>query len=115
MKSFAQPGDTLTLPAPSAVPSGGGAKIGGIFGLAARSAGNGAPVDLVTTGVFDLAKVGTDVFTLGAAVYWNDSAKLAAADADTGGEEPTAHQKIGAAVAAAANPSATVRVRLSGA
>ena len=64
-------------------------------------------MDLVTVGVFDLPKVSTDVFAVGAAVYWDNAAKLM-----TGTN--SGNTKIGVAVAAAANPSGTVTVRLNG-
>jgi predicted RecA/RadA family phage recombinase len=111
MKTFVQPGDTLTLPAaPHAVASGAGCKVGSIFGVAQGAADSGAAVDLAVVGVYDLAKVSTDAFAVGAAVFWDDMAKLATSD-DDGGD----NIKIGVAVRAAGNPSATVRVRLNGA
>jgi len=89
------------------VTSGGGVKTGLIFGVAAGTAANGATVDLVTVGVFDLAKVSTDAFAVGAAVHWDDTAKLCTSNT-------VGNPKIGVAVAAAANPSGTVAVRLNG-
>jgi len=115
MKNFVQPGETLTLTAPYSVASGAGCKIGSIFGVAQGAAANGATVDLLTVGVVDLAKVSANTFAVGAAVYWDDAAKLATSAADDGEDPPVAHPKIGVAVAAAGNPSATVRVRLNGA
>lgn len=107
MKNFVQPGDTLTIPAPIAVTSGEPVIAGGIVGIAAGSATAGAPVDVVTTGVFDLPKVAADAFALGAAVYWAASTKLSTVTASS-------NAKLGVAVAAAAASTATVRVRLSG-
>ncbi len=109
MKNFIQAGVNLTLPAPYAVVSGGGALIGKVFGIAAGDADNGADVDLVTTGVFELPKVSTDEFAVGAAAYWDDATKLVTADDAMG-----ANSRIGVAVTAAANPSASVQVRLDG-
>lgn len=110
MKNYIQKGENLTIAAPYAVTSGGGVKSGLIFGVAAGTAASGADVDLVTQGVFDLPKVSTDVFAVGAAVYWDDTAKLVTSDDDSG-----ANSKIGVTVAAAANPSGSVAVRLNGA
>jgi len=107
MKNYVQKGENLTLPAPYAVQSGGGVKTGLVFGVAAGTAANGATVDLVTVGVFDLAKVSTDAFLIGAAVHWDDTAKLCTSTT-------SGNQKIGVAVVAAANPSGTVAVRLNG-
>lgn len=110
MKNYVQPGNTVTIPAPYAVTSGAGVKSGLLFGVAAGAAAEVADLDLVTTGVFDLAKVGVNTFDIGAAVYWDDTAKLATSD-----DDDSANMKIGVAVEPAANPSATVRVRLNGA
>jgi predicted RecA/RadA family phage recombinase len=107
MKNYVQKGENLTLPAPYAVASGGGAKTGLIFGVAAGTAANGATVDLVTVGVFDLPKVSTDVFAIGAAILWDDTARLCTSTT-------SGNTKIGVAVAAATNPSGTVAVRLNG-
>lgn len=98
----------VTLTAPYAVASGAGVKIGPIFGVAAGAAASGATVDVVTEGVFTLPKVSTDVFAVGAAVYWDDTAKLITSTT-------SGNTKVGVAVTAAANPSGTVNVRLNGA
>lgn len=107
MKNYVQKGENLTLPAPYDVASGGGVKTGLIFGVAAGDALSGADVDLVTMGVFGLPKVSTDVFTIGAAVYWDNTAKLVTTTA-------ASNQKVGVAVTAAPNPSGSVAVRLNG-
>ncbi len=108
MKNYVQKGENLTLTAPYAVASGAGVKIGLIFGVAAGAAANGATVDVVTEGVFTLPKVSTDVLAVGAAVYWDDTAKLITSTT-------SGNTKVGVAVTAAANPSGTVNVRLNGA
>ena len=108
MKNYVQKGENLTLTAPHAVASGAEVKIGLIFGVAAGAAANGATVDVVTEGVFTLPKVSTDVFAVGAAVYWDDTAKLITSTT-------SGNSKVGVAVTAAANPSGTVNVRLNGA
>lgn len=107
MKNYVQKGENLTIAAPYDVVSGGGVKSGLIFGVAAGDALSGADVDLVTVGVFDLPKVSTDTFAVGAAVYWNDTTKLVTSTA-------SGNTKIGVAVSAATNPSGTVNVRLNG-
>ncbi len=108
MKNFVQKDENLTLTAPYAVASGAGVEIGLIFGVAAGAAASGATVDVVTEGVFTLAKVSTDVFAVGAAVYWDDTAKLITSIT-------SGNTKVGVAVTAAANPSGSVNVRLNGA
>jgi len=109
MKNYIQRGDDLTLAAPYDVDSGDGVLIGSIFGVAAIDAASGDDVDISTRGVFSLAKAGVAV-TLGAPIYWDDTAKVVTTDDDSGG-----NPKIGAAVAAAADVAATVAVRLNGA
>ncbi len=107
MKNYVQKGESLTIAAPYDVLSGGGVKSGLIFGVASGDALSGAEVDVVTLGVFDLPKVSADVFAIGAAVYWNDTTKLVTSTV-------AGNTKIGVAVKAAANPSASVNARLNG-
>ena len=107
MKHFVQAGVSLTLAAPYALTSGQGALVGSIFGVANGAVANGAEVVLTLSGVFDLPKVSTDVLTVGAAVYWNNTSKLVTVTA-------AGNTKIGVAVLAAANPSGIARVRLNG-
>lgn len=107
MKNYVQKGESLTIAAPYDVLSGGGVKSGLIFGVAAETALSGAEVDVVTVGVFDLPKVSADVFAVGAAIYWNDTTKLVTSTS-------AGNTKIGVAIKAAANPSASVNVRLNG-
>lgn len=107
MKNYVQKGDTLSLTAPYAVASGAGFKVGSIFAVASGPADNGAAVEGATVGVFDLAKVSAQAWTVGAAIFWDDVAKLC--DTTSSG-----NTRIGVAVAAASNPSAIGRVRLNG-
>jgi predicted RecA/RadA family phage recombinase len=108
MRNYIQPGNTLSLTAPYAVSSGDGFLVGNIFAVAACDADNGAPVEGTTVGVFDLDKVSAQAWTAGAAIYWDNTAKLCTTTVST-------NTLIGAAVEAAANPSSTGRVRLNGA
>lgn len=105
--NFVQAGSNLTIPAPAAVSSGGVVIAGSIIGIAVGSALLGEAVDVVTTGVFELPKVGANTFTLGAPVYWDDAADLATTTV-------SGNTKIGVAVAAAGASTASVKVRLSG-
>lgn len=109
MKNFVQQGVNLTLTAPYALTSGDGALVGSIFGVAAGDAENGAEVDLVTEGVFTLPKPELEDIAIGAALYWDDTAKNVTLDDDTGN-----NPKVGVAVSAAGNPSFSVNVRLNG-
>ena len=107
MKTYIQKGENLTIPAPYNVTSGGGVKSGLIFGVASGDAASGADVDVVTQGVFDLPKVSTNVFAIGAAAYWDDTAKLITSTS-------SGNQKVGVTTEAVGNPSGSVNVRLNG-
>lgn len=107
MKNYIQPGDTLTIPAPAVVLSGGVVIAGEIKGIAGSHAAVGEPVDVSVTGVFELPKVAANAFTLGAAVHWDAATGLATSTA-------SGNTKLGVAVEAAPASTATVKVRLSG-
>lgn len=107
MKNYIQAGANLTLAAPYDVTSGAFLKSGLIVGVASGDALSGADVDVVTIGVFDLPKVSTDVFAVGAACFWDDTAKLITSTT-------SGNSKVGIAVEARANPSGFARVRLNG-
>lgn len=105
MKNYVQKGENLTLPAPYALSSGAGALVGSIFGVAAGDADNGADVDLVTEGVFEMPKVSALAISIGDKLYWDDTAKLV-------NKTASGNTLIGVAVTAAANPSGYVNVKL---
>ena len=109
MRNFVQPGENITVTAVAAASSGDGVKLGNLFGIASGDAAIGDPLVLVTEGVFTMPKVSTDVMTVGAPVYWDDTAKVVTTDDDSG-----ANPEVGLAVTATANPSGTVNVRLNG-
>jgi predicted RecA/RadA family phage recombinase len=109
MKNYVQPGSTLTLTAPYAVTSGDGLLAGAIFGVAAGDAASGATVEAALTGVFDLTKIGSQAWTVGAKVYWDDTNKRCTTVA-------TDNTLIGVAVEAVAGGAGDTigRVRLNG-
>ena len=109
MKNYVQPGATLTLTAPYAVTSGDGLLVGSIFGVAAGDAASGATVEAALTGVFDLTKIGSQAWTVGAKVYWDDTNKRCTTVA-------TDNTLIGVAVQAVAGGAGDTigRVRLNG-
>ncbi len=76
MKNYISDGVTLTLAAPYAVASGAGMKVGNIFGVAQSAAAISVPVPVVLTGVYDLPKAGSQAWTVGATIYWDDTAKV---------------------------------------
>jgi predicted RecA/RadA family phage recombinase len=108
MLNFVQKGDVITLTAPYAVASGAGALVGSIFGVATQAVANAALGEFIVEGVFDLVKVSAQAWTQGALIYWDDTAKLCTTVS-------TSNKLIGVAIAVAANPSATGRVRLNNA
>lgn len=75
MKNYVQPGNTLTLTAPYAVTSGDGLLVGSIFGIASGDAALGELVETALVGVFDITKAGSQAWTVGAKVYWDDTNK----------------------------------------
>jgi len=110
MKNYVQKGETLTLTAPYAVSSGGGALVGSVFGVASNDYGNGEEGEFQVAGVFDLTReTGASTgFTQGALIYWDNANKRITKTA-------TSNKLIGVAVRAAADGDATERVRLNGA
>lgn len=108
MKNHIQKGDIITVPAPAGgIASGEGAIIGNIFGVAAYSAAVGEPVELATTGVFQLPKATAAVLTVGARVAWDNTAKNI--NAPGAGRFP-----VGVATEAAGNGVTSVAVRFDG-
>lgn len=105
--NYIQPGGNITIPAPADVTSGGVVIAGAIIGIAAATVAAGEAVDVVTEGVFELAKVGADDVAVGDPIYWDGTNDLATLTA-------SGNTKIGVAVAAAGASTATVKVRLSG-
>lgn len=111
MKNFIQEGDTVTLTAPYAVTSGQGFQVGTLFAVASADAANGASVEGVIDGVFDITKNtgANESFAQGAAVYWDNTNKRCTYTSNT-----NANKLIGAATVAATTSATVVRVRLNG-
>lgn len=110
MKNFVQNGDILVVPAPYDRSAGQGAQVGQIFGVCAGDAVSGADVALKTSGVFDLTKIGSQAWTVGQLIYWDNTNKRCTNVA-------TGNLLIGAAVTAVDNGAGSTigRVRLNGA
>lgn len=106
--NYIQEGATLTVTAPAAVSSGGGVLIGTLFGVALTDAGSGASVEIGTEGVYTLGKTSVLAIAVGDRVFWDNVNGVV-------NKTATAQVCIGVAVSAAANPSATVSVKLGGA
>lgn len=108
MKTYIQPGDTVTVAAPADVASGAGVLVGDLFGIATGDAKSGEDVEIKTTGVFEVAKTSAQAWaTVGLPIYWDASDKVVTSTKST-------NKLIGVNVQAAANPSATGTVRLNG-
>lgn len=108
MKNWLKSGDVITVAAPAAVSAGDGVKVGKLFGVAITDAASTAAVEIATKGVFRLAKVAAQAWTVGQAIYWDATDKVATTTTTT------PNNFIGVAVAAAANPSSTGDVLLNG-
>jgi len=109
MKNFVQAGDTITVAAPYDRTSGQAAQVGQLFGVCTADSLSGADVALKTSGIFDLNKIGSQAWTVGQLIYWDNTNKRCTNVA-------TGNLLIGAAVSAVDNAagSTTGRVRLNG-
>lgn len=108
MKTYLQNGHVITVTTPAGgIASGDGLIVGNIFGIAAYSASEGDPLELATTGVYKLPKATAAVFTVGARVAWDNTAK----QVNTPG---AGRFLIGIATEAAGNGITGVAVRLDG-
>jgi predicted RecA/RadA family phage recombinase len=109
MKNYIQPGHVLTLAAPYDVASGQGLLVGAIFGIATHDALEGAEVETQLTGVVEIAKVGSQAWSAGDKVYWDNTARRATTIA-------TENTAVGAAVPPVGSGAEETlgRVRLNG-
>lgn len=107
--NYIQPGDVMSLVAPSAVAAGEGMLVGALYAVALSAAANGAPVEGAVTGVFTLAKTDAQAWTLGQKIYWDNATKRCTTAAAAG-----ANALIGVAAAAVAATAGLVtgKVRL---
>src|SRR5512134_3869226 len=104
--NYIQPGRTLTVTAPTGgVLSGQGLLIGALFGIAQYDAVEGAEVEILTEGVVEIVKTSALAIGVGDRLFWDDTNKVV-------NKTTTAQQQVGVAVAAGANPSATVKMLL---
>lgn len=108
MQNYVQPGASLTLPASEDVTSGRGILIGSIFGIAQHDADSGDDVSILRHGVVTHAKTSAQAWAVGAKLYWDNTNKVFTTAA-------SGNTLVGAAGAAAANPSDTGTVVLDGA
>ncbi|MBM3655233.1 MAG: DUF2190 family protein, partial [Alphaproteobacteria bacterium] len=102
-----QEGEVITLAAPYDVVSGAGAQVGAIFGVAQITALSGVDVPLQRCGVWELAKVSAQAWSVGDTVWWDNSAKKAT------NVKTMSNLRIGKCVEAAANPTSTGKLVLT--
>ena len=105
MKTYIQPGDSLTVTAPYAVTSGQGVLVGALFGIAAFDAAISTSVEVQTKGVFDVTKEPALAITAGARVFWDNTNRRITTTA-------TSNFQVGIATQAALAADTTVRVLL---
>jgi len=108
-KNYSQKGEVLTLAAPYAVSSGGGALVGATFGVAQSDVASGDDGVFDVEGVWTLTKAtGTSTGgSQGARAYWNNTNKNVTAVS-------TSNTLIGVFTATCADGDATCTVRLNG-
>lgn len=101
-----QKGCNITVTAPTGgTTSGVGVLIGNLFGVASNTVAVGVSTEIVTEGVFDLAKTSALAIAVGDLVYWDNTNKRVFKTA-------SGNKLVGIATTAAANPSSTVNVKL---
>ena len=106
MKNFVQRGDVLTLTPGAAVASGVGYLFGtSLFGVATADVAISTPGEFVVEGVVEIAKTSALAISVGDRLFWDSTNKVV-------NKTTTAQQCVGIAVADAANPSATVLMKL---
>lgn len=106
MRNFVQEGQTLTLTPAANVAAGEGYLFGaGLFGVAVSAVTSGQSGEFITEGVVDIAKTSALQIDVGDRVFWVPGSKVV-------NKTPTSQVNVGVAVAGAANPSATVKIKL---
>lgn len=106
MQNFIQDGVTLTLTPAAAVDSGVGYLFGtGLFGVATGDVAISTAGEFLTEGVVEIAKTSALAISVGDRLYWDATNKVV-------NKTAAAQQCVGIAVAAAANPSSTVKMKL---
>ena len=76
MKNFVAMGNVLPFVAAATIVAGPGLLLGAIFGVVANDVATGEDGQLNLGGVYELPKAASQAWTVGAAVYWDDTAKV---------------------------------------
>ena len=109
MKTYIQPGDCITVPAPAGgTISGQLYKVGAFIGVAATTEVAGDPVVLKLDGVFELTKISAQAWAVGDQIYMNTTSRALTNVSATG------VVLVGVATEVAANPTTAGRCRLNG-
>lgn len=109
MKNFIAHGDMFPFTASGAAyASGDGALSGTLFGVCAGDIADGETGEIKTTGTFELPKVGSQAWTVGAKIYWTSGGNATTT--------ATGNTLIGVAAAAVGSGASETlgRVRLNG-
>jgi predicted RecA/RadA family phage recombinase len=106
MKTYYQDGDVLDLTPNAAVASGVGFLFGAsLFGVACTDVAANTSGPFITEGVVTIGKTSALAIAVGDRVFWDATNKVV-------NKTTTSQQQVGIAVEAAANPSATVKIKL---
>ena len=106
-RNYIQPGKVIEATAPSGgITAGQGLQVGAReFGIALETKAQGDTVQLATEGIFEVAKTSALAITRGDLLYWDAGNKCV-------NKTAASQIAVGIAHTAAANPSATVQMRL---
>lgn len=106
MKNYKQEGEVLTLTPSAAVAAGVGYLFGAsLFGVAINDTPISTAGEFVAEGVVSIGKTSALVIAVGDRLFWDATNKVV-------NKTSTAQQCVGVAVEAAANPSATVAMKI---
>lgn len=75
MRNFRYVGNAVYFTAQADIASGEGVLIGSLFGVAAASYAAGDEGVLNVTGIYELPKTGSQAWSFGTKVYWDDTNK----------------------------------------
>jgi predicted RecA/RadA family phage recombinase len=106
MKNFIQPGEVISHAHTAIVTSGTPVKIGLLLGIASKDYAANEAGEYAISGVFEVAKLSTDVVAIGVQLYWDDGNSRLTTTAST-------HILAGRAFKAAGNGAATVQILLN--
>jgi predicted RecA/RadA family phage recombinase len=106
MINFVQEGESLNLDPGATVASGTGHLFGAaLFGVAAVDAVSGTASAFVAEGVVTIGKTSALAIAVGDRLFWDAANSVV-------NKTSVAQQQVGVAVEAAANPSATVKMKI---